>query len=379
MNNQDDFTDLIDVHLVQQSEQKCDGFTKCNSLQRIMEVLLYYNKVSTNNPQQFIDFCEKYYSKQYLEDYTHFISVHSKQSFEIEPKCANIDNCLMTQRHYRDRTINENDNSLPNKYIDIFDTIHFYICHINECALRVTINNNDIKRINDTDDINNCRDSVIAAIQKEIETKKKQSGSFKRLDNTKNSKFNIMQNNNYYQDQKYNDEQDQKYEEPEIKPKASKSVWKTVQSTFGKYFGNKNDESKEAQCETTFRDEMLDNISTRGVSENTFKNVKEYLLSEQYDSDCIENDIDIYNQVGICNLFYAANNNFKFMQQIKNFFQMVNISSVAFSTGFVFWYWPYYKNISDEKLKKKQSWSALENDFGGYSIRDLFVKKHFKS
>ena len=57
------------------------------------------------------------------------------------------------------------------------------------------------------------------------------------------------------------------------------------------------------------------------------------------------------------------------------------VASTAFSTGFVFWYWPYYapKGDVDGDGESKEDgdqpiWSN-DNDFGGFSKRDLYSKK----
>eukprot|EP01084_Bolivina_argentea_P157565 274553_1 len=55
---------------------------------------------------------------------------------------------------------------------------------------------------------------------------------------------------------------------------------------------------------------------------------------------------------------------------------------MSFSTGFVFFYWNYYKNITDEKFNRDMSSGTLvnDNDFNnGYPIYQLFVEKHYCS
>ncbi len=85
-------------------QQKCNDYT-CSYLNRIKASLSYYNQISLNEPQKFIDFCDKYYSKQYLEDYIHVITVHKNDINKVEmenTKCSSVADCLSTTRHYRD-------------------------------------------------------------------------------------------------------------------------------------------------------------------------------------------------------------------------------------------------------------------------------------
>eukprot|EP01084_Bolivina_argentea_P040762 75251_1 len=64
------------INVFQNNDDKCNGYKDCTFVKRIMTALSYYNKVSSQKPQQFITFCDKYYSKNYLQDYIHFICVH---------------------------------------------------------------------------------------------------------------------------------------------------------------------------------------------------------------------------------------------------------------------------------------------------------------
>ena len=45
---------------------------------------------------------------------------------------------------------------------------------------------------------------------------------------------------------------------------------------------------------------------------------------------------------------------------------------MSFSTGFVFWYWPYYAPNNNDQTKQKED---NRNDFGGYSVSDLYIKQ----
>eukprot|EP01084_Bolivina_argentea_P106857 191114_1 len=58
--------------------------------------------------------------------------------------------------------------------------------------------------------------------------------------------------------------------------------------------------------------------------------------------------------------------------------KLANVASAAFSTGFVFWYWKYYKDTDDNTIRQRQVWSE-QNDFGGFGVRELFVTQKFYS
>eukprot|EP01084_Bolivina_argentea_P004729 8959_1 len=330
----------------------CNDFNDCSHTDRIMTTLSYYNTVSSQKSAEFIafiDFCNTDYSKQYLEDYIHFITVHKNDINKVEKEtqtCSIVGGCSSTKRHYRDRSINDdskqNDIVSQHMCVDIFDTLHFFIYHMDECGLRVSrhddndTDNNENGTDNDND-YTNYIDRIIETIQKEIEISKRKCGFFKRLDNTKNCKFNIMQ----VMDKKPHHE---------INPTGE-----------------------------TFTDDMFQNIGVCGIEKDAVYGLTKYLSVEEYDTDSIQNDVDIYEEEKQCNLLEAARYNLNCIEEIKNHIKMVTISSTSFSTGFVFWYWAYYKYVDDNTIKQQQYGYGTDNNFGGYDIQNLFVTEQFSS
>eukprot|EP01084_Bolivina_argentea_P276813 472405_1 len=132
------------------------------------------------------------------------------------------------------------------------------------------------------------------------------------------------------------------------------------------------------QREKTFTDDVLDNMCLAGIETNTVLALKEYLLLQEYDTDSIENDIDIYDDEKTCNLLETIPNILNCIEEIKNYMKMANVASAAFSTGFVFWYWKYYEHVDDNQIRQEQEW-WVPNDFGGYGVRELFVTEKFQS
>ena len=269
--NFDILSESIDLKLFEQNEQrKCICFSDCSHLLRIMSSLKYYQLLISpsslssssykgrSGRDVFIQFCDEIYSTQCLEDYIHFICEHSNDINKIidglESKCNNINECEWTQRHFRNRNYSQKENEKDeyNFYIDIMDTIHFYLYHMEDMGLRVT-NNNDIKSDDDDDNDGylNCYDQQIDKIQKQIQLKKSKCNlQINRLNNTNNSKFNIMTNNNNQQQQFHGDDdvkldqyEDNKNDGDNNKnnkkaKKGSNNIWKKAQNAMNKYFGN---------------------------------------------------------------------------------------------------------------------------------------------
>eukprot|EP01084_Bolivina_argentea_P025229 46925_1 len=174
--------ETVDPNIFNTNDNKCNGYNDCSCIKRLIIALSYYQKVSSQQPQNFIAFCDKYYSKQYLQDYIHSISVHKNDinKDDVENKtCTMVTKCASTSRHYRDRAVKDDNNdniTTSHLYFDIFDALHFYVHHLVECGLRVSINLDDFKDIENENEYTNCADQIVAAIQKQIEMKKEKCG-----------------------------------------------------------------------------------------------------------------------------------------------------------------------------------------------------------
>ncbi len=102
----------------------------------------------------------------------------------------------------------------------------------------------------------------------------------------------------------------------------------------------------------------MDHISSVGIKKNVAAGLNEYLVREEYDTDSIKNDIEIYDYGGKSNLLEATRYNLNCIDEIKNHMKMMNIGSAAFSTGFVYWYWRYYKDADNEEIRQDQ-WNPM--------------------
>eukprot|EP01084_Bolivina_argentea_P226553 382678_1 len=348
----------INKEIFTQNEQRCniqnensEVVNSCSHLLRITHALKYYQSLLSSknlNKQDLLgEFCCEVYCT-FLDDYIHLISVHSFNIVSIGQDLyenhnfnpCKISACKLTQRHYRNRIQDENMDDLD-FYTEKFDNVHFYLFHLNDLGLRMT-NNNKTTDSKITDQKNdNYVDAKLLKIQNEINSKIKKC-DLQRLNDDKNTKFNIMIGDT-----------DEKFE-----------------------IGN------------TFLDDMMTEIvDDKHIDEITLYQLRKYLTFEQYDSDSLINDVNLYSEQKQCNILLGMNNDVKCIENIVNFVNYVFLSSVTynktFSTGIVFWYWKYYKNINDEKYEKENSahWLSQlnDNDFGGYSISELYVRKHHSS
>ena len=232
--NQKKAKQIMDLKIFEKIyNSKCNDINDCTHLLRIGYSLKYFDLLcSDNNYLIFIDFCSNSYP-QCLEDYIHLICYHSDNESLNKIQnylhknhkiniCLNINKCQETQRHYisnRNRMDKKEKNN-DDFYINLFDTMHSYIYHLQSLGLRVPINDNDDDDNKDANDnYLECIDLRIGEIQKIIENKRKQitNLNMERLDNINNSKFNIMVNQN-----QVNDNNDVQKTDTENGPKKKK-------------------------------------------------------------------------------------------------------------------------------------------------------------
>eukprot|EP01084_Bolivina_argentea_P062913 114973_1 len=343
---------LINFEVFKQSEETCIGINSCLCLSRIANAMKLSDATEAN---KFVEFCLDRYP-QCLDDYIHLICVHSdarnkicdylKTHHKIN-KCVTINECVWTQRHYSNRDYdindelkyNQQDDGKYNFYTELFDTVHFYLFHLEDLALRCSIEPTGIEEniYHNHADYLNCIDNTFVKLQTQIkERHEKYASHFPRLNNDKNSKFVIQQT-----------------QQELIEPTAQ---------------------------ENTFMDNVFDYIQNKASNneENVLIKLKVYIDSEEYDTESVTVDIDIYYEESDCNLLNATYN-VKFIQWIRQFIKHYKVSSNSFSTGFTFWYHEYYKHVDDQQMKQQQISRMNQDDFDKHKMKDLYVKPHFNS
>eukprot|EP01084_Bolivina_argentea_P259820 438587_1 len=274
------------------SPAKCTGKTiKCLGLSRVVNALKYYQSLplAANDSKRndtFIEFCMSEYTAC-LNDYIHLICVHSGQIHDIitinglQCQYSNINQCKWTRRHFGDRN-SKFDDKHYNFYVDLFNTMHFYLFHLEATGLRTNQQNQ-----NDTNYLTGTTDVYFRSIQKEIALKRKQ---FSDIINIVKSKFNIsIAKSNLH--------------------KQVISKENTTTDNMFIYIQNKLEENNDV-------------FST----ETTLNELYEYIENEEFDTDAIFYDID--------NILIGIKNNIKCIQCIQTFINNHNISSKMFDTTF---------------------------------------------
>ena len=85
----------------------------------------------------------------------------------------------------------------------------------------------------------------------------------------------------------------------------------------------------------------------------------------------IKLDMAIYDERGDCNVFRAMKGSLLFIKAMLHFVRFQRVSSMSFSTGILFWYWPFYATAEAEEIKTDTFYNKKQ--FGEYSVRDTYV------
>ena len=119
-------------------------------------------------------------------------------------------------------------------------------------------------------------------------------------------------------------------------------------------------------------------IHTENVAETEL--FHRHLADEEYVSESVEFEVDMFYENGASNLLtFAQSHSLPTLEKaITNFFREFRAATHAFSTGIIFWYWPWHRRAENHK-KMKQSGAYQNMDFGGHSISDLCVSPRFAS
>eukprot|EP01083_Nonionella_stella_P250768 865965_1 len=319
------------------------GIYKCDHIHRLLLTMKHCHSLNLQandtNHSKFAAFCETY--TQALNDYNHFMTVHSNQIEEITRqmendeqfgKCA-MKQCLSFKRYYaRNRSEKSNDkkkNKLTDPkllfYAELFDTFHHFVFHLFDCGMRTKTDLDDIKMhcdgdAYDADEYDGYVDQIIVKTQEIIQSKKsKMVQDDERVNDENKSKFNISV-----------DEKDD---------------------------------------ETLGMDELFDYLQQKDIATALKREVYEFLCDEEYDTDALYDDIDVYYGENTSNIVDNASHDW-FGELLKEFVILSKIGSASFSAGITWFYWPWYKDRDDIP----SSFGAMnENAYGGYPIKELFV------
>eukprot|EP01084_Bolivina_argentea_P069055 125700_1 len=127
------------------------------------------------------------------------------------------------------------------------------------------------------------------------------------------------------------------------------------------------------------------------ISQKYFDSLYDMVVDEEFDTDAVEMDVNNNNKLKQSNIINfikkVADQNVNINESdlsgllsvgnacIENVLMYGDINS-QYSPGIRYWYWPYYKNITDEYnivYKTKRGQPAIEFN-AGYVINDWYIE-----
>eukprot|EP01084_Bolivina_argentea_P121906 216053_1 len=324
-------------------EEHCNGkhYTQCTSMNRLLTALNHYSMLNIIENESLDKLINDEY--QLINDYIHFTTHHSHELETINNDIiknktmfttCDISSCTFTLRHNRRITkpIKNKLNPTLNFYKDIMDLLHFYIFHCFDVGLRIKNDaySTDEKDENDQNEMNNKYfDRTFAQTIRLVSERTHNTKSFERSSSETNNKYNILVNEDQNGDSNNSDD--------------------------------------------TFIESLYSYLRTKNVSENVIKKLGMFIQNEEYETECIEDDIEMGNASNIAGL----SGDFKLIQQMREFYAETKLSVYQnlFSIGYRFYYWTYYKYLKE--LPEEQTWN--KNDHSGYKICDLYITPKYGS
>ena len=267
-----------------------------------------------------------------IEDYIHFITNHNDPAsitkIQADLKCqcvGTLARCRMTARHYRSRFRERNEIV----HIDIMDSLHFNLYHLEEAGLRVKVRNNVSTNQSNGDLV----DSAMLGMFKEIRGKRKQH-FFERLNDTKSTKFSLSA---------------------------------PVPTTTKKY------------GRQTSSDRFLSDFKKAVGNNDKMMLILRFLEQQQYDTDAMNDDMVVYAETLESNISNVLKDNSVDLRSVRQLLCYHRISASSFSTGIWWTYWSWYKTQTVHSLLTHFSTCWNNVDFDGHSLKNLYVEPHFEN
>eukprot|EP01084_Bolivina_argentea_P254138 427146_1 len=249
--------------------EQANPMETCNALKRIHQSLIYYDKLNIFSNNQHKTLFEHFVLQVYyniINDYIHFNNEHGHQLEQINkqlPLCS-IKQCQYTGRHHE--TNNDQNEGVLNPtlifYKQTLDALHFHLFHCFDVGIRVKKGKTeeDEKQDEKEGEKSEYFDSAFARLNKMILERQHITKEFDRFSLKKNNKFNIQAEDEQIQDE--------------------------------------NDDD-------TFLDSIYIYLQNDNNSENDLKKLNAFITQEEYESECIEYDVNIYKTYG--NIEQAVN------------------------------------------------------------------------
>ena len=126
----------------------------------------------------------------------------------------------------------------------------------------------------------------------------------------------------------------------------------------------------------TKRDGVVNVISKHDQNDKLRHSFCHFVVEHEVDTDCIENDVELFHQEKESNLHSILGKSDSAMNAVRRFVRHDRIMGNSFATGYPLFYWKWYRTASKQDIKGNVYLSLLM-DLGGHSVQELSVEPHF--
>ena len=293
-----------------QSSIDLHDIKSCLPIQRLLTALKFYDHHTDKNKEIFCHFMQTVYETQVFDDYFHLIKYHQndiesiKDEYQLN-KCElqSSNPCLYTNRHFQTDDIlqkdieNDDDSKYSNLYIETMDSLHFYLMHLHDCALRPSANFSVV-----SNDQPQYFDSKLYEMGHQIRNSKEFTGEFPRFSA---AKFNIS-------------------------------------------VGQSMSEPLHDDEDDTFLDYVHRYLSSYIQFSKAVMRLKEMIFDEEYCTESMDIELEMYLQDGNSNISNIIGNG-QVLDEMVKIFEISKGDSRSFKIGIPWYYFPKYGNDEDEE------------------------------
>eukprot|EP01084_Bolivina_argentea_P174594 302407_1 len=330
------------LDIFKENGNKCFGkkvevfdIKECDYIYRLIASLKYYTllNVSHRYHEIFNQFCGDIY-KNLLDDWIHLISTHSNsdQLYEIHRQLVEehnfsdciIEYCSLIAAHYFVTKCNDTKYAF---YANLMGQLHFYLFHLFDFGLRI-----NYKTLNETITEESDQQNEFCKMRDIIFSSRKNTASFTSRFTQENNKYNIS-----------------------INQKPQKIM----------------------EISTTFMDQISMNTKRYMLLSDKVNSLQLFLHEEEYDSDAFRYDMEQKHSSNVSNMLQILQEE-KLISLFQKHCTNFKLATCSFSTGLIFFYWPYYKKIAEGTPQNRSNdmfWNIF--DYGGYEISQLYVCKKY--
>ena len=122
---------------------------------------------------------------------------------------------------------------------------------------------------------------------------------------------------------------------------------------------------------------MMLSVFQKVVDGAVCRELHDFMETEGADTDCIEDEMEIYEEDRECNLSTVLKHQMAAFEAMRRFIRKYRVCKKAFSVGKPLFYWKWHQNVKDEDIKKNADFQNIKWD--GHSIKELLVSPHYDS